>query len=151
MRVSGQHSSRWTIFLAANAIPIVATLALVWLATVSLVVVNYFVPLNLVPLVYMLPVVLAATQWGIVPGLMAAFTGAAAADFFFLSAALQFLVGEPSGYCRSASLSIGRHGHEQSRGTPQERDGGLSAGAKKRSRNSTPFRKASPPALPTVT
>jgi K+-sensing histidine kinase KdpD len=93
--VSGQHSSHWTIFLAANAIPIVATLALVWLATVILAVVNYFVPLNFVPLVYMLPVVLAATQWGIVPGLIAAFTGAAVADFFFYPPLYSFWLENP--------------------------------------------------------
>jgi hypothetical protein len=44
--------------------PMGATFALVWLATVSLVVINYFVPINLVSLIYMLPVVVAAPQWG---------------------------------------------------------------------------------------
>ena len=66
-----------------SAIPMGATLALVWLATISLVVINYFVPFNLVSLIYMLPVVVAATQWGIGAGILAAVTGAAAADFFF--------------------------------------------------------------------
>lgn len=74
---------QWLRFDALNAIPMVATLALVWLATISLVVLNYFVPFNLVTLVYMLPVVVAATQWGIGPGVVAAVVGAAAADFFF--------------------------------------------------------------------
>jgi two-component system sensor histidine kinase KdpD len=69
--------------LAANAMPMGATFALVWLATVSLVVINYFVTFNLVSLIYMLPVVVAATQWGVGPGIVAAVTGAAAADFFF--------------------------------------------------------------------
>jgi len=94
-QVSGQHNGHWPNFFAANAIPIVATLALVWLATVVLAVVNYFVPLNFVPLVYMLPVVLAATQWGIVPGLIAAFTGAAAADFFFYPPLYSFWLENP--------------------------------------------------------
>ena len=90
------QSTRWVNnAVAANAIPIAATLALVWLATVSLVVANYFVPLNFVPLVYMLPVVLAATQWGIVPGLVAAFTGAAAADFFFYPPLYSFWLQNP--------------------------------------------------------
>jgi two-component system sensor histidine kinase KdpD len=73
----------------------VAALALVWVATVGLVVVNNFVPLNLVPLVYMLPVALAATQWGIVPGLAAAFAGAAAADFFFYPPLYSFELQNP--------------------------------------------------------
>ncbi|HML08760.1 MAG TPA: DUF4118 domain-containing protein [Xanthobacteraceae bacterium] len=90
-----RDSTSWTNVLAANAIPIVATLALVWLATVGLVVINYFVPLNLVSLVYMLPVVLAATQWGIVPGLAAAFAGAAAADFFFYPPLYSFWLDNP--------------------------------------------------------
>ena len=93
--VPAQHRSRWTNFLAANAIPIGATLSLVWLATVILAVVNYFVPLNFIPLVYMLPVVLAATHWGIVPGLIAAFTGAAAADFFFYPPLYSFWLENP--------------------------------------------------------
>ena len=63
--------------------PLGATFALVWLATVSLVVINYFVPFNLVSLIYMLPVVVAATQWGVAAGIVAAIAGAAAADFFF--------------------------------------------------------------------
>ncbi len=95
-RKRARPSIRWASnAVAANAVPIAATLALVWLATVSLVVANYFVPLNLVPLVYMLPVVLAATQWGIVPGLVAAFTGAAAADFFFYPPLYSFWLQNP--------------------------------------------------------
>jgi len=77
------QKSRWVNFVAANAAPVVASLALVWLATIGLLVLSNVIALNLIALVYMLPVVLAATQWGIVPGLVAAFAGAAAADFFF--------------------------------------------------------------------
>ncbi|MGA2944853.1 MAG: DUF4118 domain-containing protein, partial [Xanthobacteraceae bacterium] len=40
-------------------------------------------PPNLIPLIYLLPVVLAATRWGTTAGLVAAFAGAAAAEFFF--------------------------------------------------------------------
>jgi K+-sensing histidine kinase KdpD len=87
--------SSWVDFVTANATQVVASLALVWVATVGLVVVNNFVPLNLVPLIYMLPVVLAATQWGIVPGLVAAFAGAAAADFFFYPPLYSFELQNP--------------------------------------------------------
>ncbi len=87
--------SDWVDFVAANTTPVVAALALVWVATVGLVVVNNFVPLNLVPLVYMLPVVLAATQWGMVAGLVAAFAGAAAADFFFYPPLYSFWLQNP--------------------------------------------------------
>ena len=78
-----------------HAIPVVATLAMVWLATVGLVVVNSYFPLDLIPLVYMLPVVVAATQWGILPGLVAAFAGAAAADFFFYPPLYSFWLQNP--------------------------------------------------------
>ncbi len=78
-----RYVDKWTAVLAAQAMPLGATLALVWLATVGLVVINYFVAFNLVSLIYMLPVVLAATQWGLSAGIIAAVAGAAAADFFF--------------------------------------------------------------------
>jgi K+-sensing histidine kinase KdpD len=62
---------------------IVKSVALVLLVTAGLFVVSNVVPPSLIPLIYMLPVVLAATQWGIAAGLVASLTGAAAADFFF--------------------------------------------------------------------
>ena len=72
-----------------------ATLTLVWLATISLVVINYFVPFNLVTLIYLLPVVVAATQWGIGPGIVAAVAGVAAADFFFYPPLYTFWIRDP--------------------------------------------------------
>jgi K+-sensing histidine kinase KdpD len=81
--------------LAGQAMPMGATFALVWLATISLVVINYFVPFNLVTLIYMLPVVVAATQWGIGPGIVAAVAGAAAADFFFYPPLYTFWIRDP--------------------------------------------------------
>jgi K+-sensing histidine kinase KdpD len=86
---------RWLNVVAANAMPMGATFAMVWLATVSLVVINYFVPFNLVSLIYMLPVVVAATQWGVGPGVLAAFAGAAAADFFFYPPLYTFWIRDP--------------------------------------------------------
>jgi K+-sensing histidine kinase KdpD len=91
----GGHQTRWLNVVAANAMPTGATFALVWLATVSLVVINYFVPFNLVSLIYMLPVVVAATQWGVGPGILAAFAGAAAADFFFYPPLYSFWIRDP--------------------------------------------------------
>src|ERR1700683_3712319 len=51
----------WMELVATNALPLVATLAFVWVATISLVVISYFVQLDFVPLIYMVPVVIAAT------------------------------------------------------------------------------------------
>jgi K+-sensing histidine kinase KdpD len=90
-----RHENPWIDFAARNALPLVATLALVWLATIALVVINYFVTLNLVSLIYMLPVVVAATQWGIVAGVVAAVAGAASADFFFYPPLYSLWVNNP--------------------------------------------------------
>jgi two-component system, OmpR family, sensor histidine kinase KdpD len=89
------YVGRWTNLLAGQAMPLGATLALVWLATIGLFVVNYFVPFNLVSLVYMLPVVLVATQWGLALGIVAAVAGAAAADFFFYPPLYTFWIRDP--------------------------------------------------------
>ena len=94
-RRARHRSIWWQNLIAANAVPIVATLALVWLSTISLVVINYFIPFNLVTLVYILPVVLAATLWGVIPGIVAAVAGAAAADFFFYPPLYTFWVRDP--------------------------------------------------------
>jgi K+-sensing histidine kinase KdpD len=90
-----RREASWTKPVEANALPIVATLALVWLATIGLVVINYFVQLNFVPLIYMVPVVVAATRWGILPGVVAAIAGTAAADFFFYPPLYSFWLSNP--------------------------------------------------------
>jgi K+-sensing histidine kinase KdpD len=90
-----RHWASWLNVAAIQALPIVATFAMVWLATVSLVVINYFAPFNLVTLVYLLPVVVAATQWGIAAGIVAAVGGAAAADFFFYQPLYTFWINDP--------------------------------------------------------
>jgi K+-sensing histidine kinase KdpD len=90
-----RSNPQWQSFVATNAIPFVSTLALVWLATVCLVFINYFVPFNLISLIYLLPVVVAATQWGIGPGIIAAVAGAAAADFFFYPPLYTFWIRDP--------------------------------------------------------
>jgi K+-sensing histidine kinase KdpD len=90
-----RYAEWWVSLAAGQAMPLGATLALVWLATVGLVVINYFVPFNLVTLIYMLPVVVAATQWGLGPGIVAAVAGAAAADFFFFPPLYTFWIRDP--------------------------------------------------------
>jgi K+-sensing histidine kinase KdpD len=84
-----------TDVLARNALPVAATLAGVVLATILLVVINTFVQLNFVPLIYMLPVVVAATRWGMLPGIVAAVASAAAADFFFYPPLYSFWLSNP--------------------------------------------------------
>jgi two-component system, OmpR family, sensor histidine kinase KdpD len=93
--VRSERRAYWLNLVAGNAMSMGATFALVWLATVSLVVINYFVPFNLVSLIYMLPVVVAATQWGLGLGIVAAIAGAAAADFFFYPPLYTFWIRDP--------------------------------------------------------
>jgi K+-sensing histidine kinase KdpD len=77
-------AGRWLMTSAATDLrAVVMSVALVVLLTVGLCVAGDVVPPSLVPLIYMLPVVLAATQWGIAAGLTASLAGAAASDFFF--------------------------------------------------------------------
>jgi K+-sensing histidine kinase KdpD len=75
--------TRWMNPAADIALSAVPSLALVALATAGVLIAGRAFPPNLIPLIYMLPVVLAATRWGTAAGLVAAFAGAAAADFFF--------------------------------------------------------------------
>jgi Flp pilus assembly protein TadB len=115
-----RYAGEWMSRLAGNAMPLGATLALVWLATVGLVVINYLVPFNLVSLIYMLPVVVAATQWGLGLGIVAAVAGAAAAGFLLLSAALHLLDQRSARRRRSRPVSVDRRSYKQSRGPAQE-------------------------------
>jgi K+-sensing histidine kinase KdpD len=85
----------WTGSAAAGVRPVLMSLALVLLTTIGLFVIGDLVRPSAIPLIYMLPVVLAATQWGRVAGLVAAFTCAAAADFFFYPPFYSFLFDSP--------------------------------------------------------
>jgi K+-sensing histidine kinase KdpD len=67
----------------ANAIPVLVSLGLVAAATACLFVLKEFTRLDLVTLFYLLPVLFAATRWGIAPAVVTAIAGAACADFFF--------------------------------------------------------------------
>src|SRR6202034_3602090 len=73
----------WMSSATIGARAVVLSLALVALTTAVVLTVGSSFPPNLIPLIYLLPVVLAATRWGTTAGLVAAFAGAAAADFFF--------------------------------------------------------------------
>jgi K+-sensing histidine kinase KdpD len=50
---------------------------------------------NLVPIAYLIPVIVAATQWGIWPATLASIAGMAAADFFFILPLYSFRVDNP--------------------------------------------------------
>jgi len=78
-----------------HALPLMLSLLWVGLATACLFLIDHLLPLNLVPIVYLIPVVIAATRWGTWPAIAAAIAGAAAADFFFFPPFYSFRIDDP--------------------------------------------------------
>jgi K+-sensing histidine kinase KdpD len=81
--------------LLANALPLAMSLTCVGLATGGLLAVDRFLPANLVPIVYLIPVIVAATRWGTWPAIATAVTSAAVADFFFFPPYYSFRLDDP--------------------------------------------------------
>jgi two-component system sensor histidine kinase KdpD len=79
----------------ANALPGLMSLALVTLATVGILIFRQYYPLQQVAIVYLIPVLIAATRWGLVPGIIAAIAGAAATNFFFYPPIYTFWIDDP--------------------------------------------------------
>jgi two-component system, OmpR family, sensor histidine kinase KdpD len=73
----------WGRQLLTSALPLAMSLSLVGAATIGLFLIGPLSPANLAPLVYLIPVMIAATRWGTWPAIVAAIASAAAADFFF--------------------------------------------------------------------
>jgi K+-sensing histidine kinase KdpD len=71
------------------------SLLCVGLVTAVLFLLDHKLALNLVPVAYLIPVIIAATQWGIWPATLASVAGTAAADFFFLPPYYSFQVDDP--------------------------------------------------------
>jgi K+-sensing histidine kinase KdpD len=59
------------------------SLPCVGLVTAVLFLLDHKLTLNLVPVAYLIPVIVAATQWGIWPATLASVAGTGAPDFFF--------------------------------------------------------------------
>jgi K+-sensing histidine kinase KdpD len=85
----------WYRLLLAKALPLTLSLLCVGLATGGLLLADRFVPANFVPIVYLVPVIIAATRWGTWPAIAAAISGAAAADFFFFPPYYSFRLDDP--------------------------------------------------------
>jgi K+-sensing histidine kinase KdpD len=82
-------------FRPGNVPPLLMSLLCVGLVTAVLFLLDHKLALNLVPVAYLIPVVIAATQWGIWPATLASVAGTAAADFFFLPPFYSFQVDDP--------------------------------------------------------
>jgi K+-sensing histidine kinase KdpD len=75
--------------------PLLMSLLCVGLVTVALLLLDHKIAINLVPVAYLIPVIIAATQWGIWPATLASVAGTGAADFFFLPPLYSFEVDDP--------------------------------------------------------
>lgn len=78
-----------------GSLDIVAAIMLVAIATIGQLLLSTTLPLNLAPIAYLIPVVVAATRWGFWPAAVAAIAGAAAADFFFFTPYYSLRIDDP--------------------------------------------------------
>jgi K+-sensing histidine kinase KdpD len=82
-------------FLRSEVLHLLMSLLCVGLVTALLMLLNRTVAANLVPIAYLIPVIIAATQWGIWPATLASIASMAAADFFFFPPVFSFQVEDP--------------------------------------------------------
>jgi K+-sensing histidine kinase KdpD len=88
----GQPSYR---ILQQDILPLLMSFMCVGLATAVLLLLDQPLAASLVPIVYLIPVIIAATRWGIWPATLASIAGMAAADFFFFTPIYSFRVDDP--------------------------------------------------------
>ena len=82
-------------FLQTDAVPLLLSLGSVSLVTAMLLLLEHAVAASLVPIAYLVPVIFAATRWGIWPATLASIAGMAEADFFFFPPIFSFVVEDP--------------------------------------------------------
>jgi K+-sensing histidine kinase KdpD len=90
--IEGLPSNR---ILQTEVLPLLMSILCVGLVTAVLLLVDKTLALDLVPIAYLIPVIVAATQWGIWPATLASIASMAAADFFFLPPYYSFQVDDP--------------------------------------------------------
>jgi len=81
--------------LRTEIFPFLMSLVCVALVTALLMLLEQPVAASLVPIAYLVPVIIAATQWGIWPATLASIASMAAADFFFFPPIFSFQVEDP--------------------------------------------------------
>jgi K+-sensing histidine kinase KdpD len=82
-------------FLRAEFLPSLMSLVGVALVTALLLMVDRKAAVALVPVTYLIPVTVAATQWGIWPAALASIASMAVADFFFFPPIYSFQIENP--------------------------------------------------------
>jgi K+-sensing histidine kinase KdpD len=83
-------------FLQRNVVPLLMSIVGVGLVTAVLLLLDRPLAATLVPIAYLIPVIVAATRWGIWPAALASIAGMAAADFFFFPPIYSFVVADPT-------------------------------------------------------
>jgi two-component system, OmpR family, sensor histidine kinase KdpD len=81
--------------IRGEAVSVLTSLTLVAVTTIALLILDQFFALRHVTLVYLVPVVIAATKLGIGPAVIAAVAGVGASAFFFYPPIYSFLVEDP--------------------------------------------------------
>jgi K+-sensing histidine kinase KdpD len=81
--------------LRSDVLPLLLSVVNVGLVTAALRLLDQAAAANLVPIAYLIPVMFAATRWGIWPAMLASIVGMAAADFFFFTPIYSFQVEDP--------------------------------------------------------
>jgi K+-sensing histidine kinase KdpD len=85
----------WRRLILTGGLPLIMSLALVGVATMGLLLIGRFFPANLATIVYLIPVMVAASWWGTWPAIAAAVASAASADFFFYPPYFSFRLDDP--------------------------------------------------------
>src|SRR2546425_8530347 len=86
--------SAWQL-MQGGLLPVLKSLLLVAVTTIGLLILDHFFALRHVTLVYLVPVVIAATKLGIVPAVIAAIAGCGATAFLFYPPIYSFLAEDP--------------------------------------------------------
>lgn len=78
-----------------DVLPLILSVVNIGIVTAALLALERTAAANLVPIAYLIPVIFAATRWGIWPAMLASLAGMAAADFFFFAPLYSFRVEDP--------------------------------------------------------
>lgn len=79
----------------AHVPPLLLSVLCVGLATIPLLLFDNGIARNLVPIAYLIPVIVAATRWGLWPAMAASVASVAAADFFFFAPLYSLRIEDP--------------------------------------------------------
>jgi K+-sensing histidine kinase KdpD len=82
-------------YLRTDVLPVLLSLASVALVTAVLFALDRALAVSLVPIAYLIPIMFAATRWGVWPSALASLVAITAADFFFFEPIYSFRIDNP--------------------------------------------------------